>query len=284
MKFVSFSHEQKSKFGIIEKGKILDLTGKILGANTLKQLISNKNGINEAKKYASNNQGNINLNKIEFLPVIPDPGKIICVGLNYSEHVKETGKKLEKNPVIFFRVPESQTAHNQPIQKPKVSNNLDYECELAIIMGKSEKHIEPKDAMKHVIGYSCYNECTVRDWQQHTSQFGMGKNFEKTGSFGPHMVLAETIPDYKKLSIQTRLNGEIMQDAKLSQLIFDIPTLISYISKAISWKSGDVLVSGTPGGVGFKRKPPIFMKEGDKVEVEIQEIGTLTNTIKNEKI
>ena len=136
--------------------------------------------------------------------------------------------------------------------------------------------------MKHVVGYSCYNECTVRDWQQHTSQFGMGKNFEKTGSFGPHMVLAETIPDYKKLSIRTRLNGKVMQDAKLSQLIFDIPILISYISKAISWRAGDVLVTGTPGGVGFKRKPPVFMKEGDKVEVEIESVGLLSNVIKNE--
>ena len=282
MKFISFLHDNNSRFGVINEGKILDLTGKILGAKTLKQLISSKGGIAAAKKYALNNQGNINLDKIEFLPVIPDPGKIICVGLNYSEHVEETGKKIEKNPVIFFRVPESQTAHNKPIQKPKVSNNLDYECELAIVIGKSGKHITPENAMKHVVGYSCYNECTVRDWQQHTSQFGMGKNFEKTGSFGPHIVLAETIPDYKKLSIRTRLNGKVMQDAKLSQLIFDIPILISYISKAISWRAGDVLVTGTPGGVGFKRKPPVFMKEGDKVEVEIESVGLLSNVIKNE--
>ena len=215
--------------------------------------------------------------------MIPNPGKIICVGLNYSEHVKETGRIVEQNPVIFLRVPESQTAHKQPILKPKVSTHLDYECEMAVIMGDAGKHVKPENALSHIVGYSCYNDSTIRDWQQHTTQFGMGKNFEKTGSFGPHMILSEDIPDYKKLSIQTRLNGKVMQQAKLSQLIFDIPSLISYVSKAIPWQAGDVLVTGTPGGVGFKRKPPVFMKEGDQVEVEISNIGVLSNIIKKEK-
>tara|TARA_B100000686_G_C16743893_1_gene948266 strand:+ start:1150 stop:2001 length:852 start_codon:yes stop_codon:yes gene_type:complete len=283
MKFLSFLLNGEAKFGVCDKKRITDLTAKIGGANTLKELILNKS-INEAKKYVLKNPGNIRLNQIEYLPVIPDPGKIVCVGLNYSDHVKETGRKIEQNPVIFFRVPESQTAHNQPIQRPKVSTYLDYECEMAVIMGNAGKHIKSENALKHIVGYSCYNESTIRDWQQHTGQFGMGKNFEKTGSFGPHMVLAENISDYKNLSIQTRLNGEVMQNAKLSQLIFDIPTLISYISKAIPWRAGDVLVTGTPGGVGFKRKPPIFMKDGDKVEVEISEIGVLSNIIKDEII
>ena len=283
MKFVSFLQKGQAKFGISDEKNITDLTNKINGANTLKELIV-KNGISEAKEYVKKNPGNISVNQIEYLPVIPNPGKIICVGLNYSEHVKETGRTVEQNPVIFLRVPESQTAHKQPIQRPKVSTHLDYECEMAVIMGDAGKHIKPENALKHIVGYSCYNESTVRDWQQHTRQFGMGKNFEKTGSFGPHMVLAENISDYTKLSIQTRLNGKVMQEAKLSQLIFDIPTLISYVSKAIPWRAGDVLVTGTPGGVGFKRKPPIFMKEGDQVEVEISEIGILSNIIKDEKI
>ena len=247
----------------------------------MKELISN-NGITDAKKYAKENPGSININEIEFLPLIPNPGKIICVGLNYSDHVNEIGITLEKNPVIFLRVPQSQTAHKQIIQKPKVSNHLDYEGEMAVIMGNAGKHIEPKNALKHIVGYSCYNESTVRDWQQHTKQFTMGKNFEKTGSFGPYMVLAEEISDYKKLTIQTRLNDKVMQKASLSQLIFDIPTLISYISKAMPWQAGDVLVTGTPGGVGFKRNPPVYMKDGDKIEVEIKNVGILTNTIKDE--
>ncbi len=283
MKFVSFLLKGQAKFGISDDKYITDLTGKIKGANTLKELIANKS-IQEAKEYVKKNPGNIVLDQIEYLPVIPNPGKIICVGLNYSEHVKETGRTVEQNPVIFLRVPESQTAHKQPIQRPKVSTHLDYECEMAVIMGDAGKHIKPENALKHIVGFSCYNESTVRDWQQHTRQFGMGKNFEKTGSFGPHMVLAENISDYTKLTIKTRLNGNVMQEAKLSQLIFDIPTLISYVSKAIPWRAGDVLVTGTPGGVGFKRKPPIFMKEGDQVEVEISEIGILSNIIKDEKI
>tara|TARA_B100001540_G_C15713126_1_gene599527 strand:- start:293 stop:1144 length:852 start_codon:yes stop_codon:yes gene_type:complete len=283
MKFVSFLQNNQAKFGISDGKNITDLTGKINGSNTLKELISDK-AIQKAKEYAKKNPGNISIEKIEYLPVIPNPGKIICVGLNYSEHVKETGRTVEQNPVIFLRVPESQTAHKQPIQRPKVSTSLDYECEMAVIMGEGGKHIKTEDALKHIVGYSCYNECTVREWQQHTRQFGMGKNFEKTGSFGPYMVLAENIPDYTKLKIQTRLNGKVMQDAKLSQLIFDIPTLISYVSKAVPWRAGDVLVTGTPGGVGFKRKPPIFMKEGDQVEVEISEIGILSNIIKDEII
>ena len=283
MKFISYLHNDEDKFGILDNDLITDLTGKISGATSLKDLILKK-GISEAKKYASANPGNLSVNDIKYLPLIPNPGKIICVGLNYSEHVKETNRTVEENPVIFHRFPESQTAHLQPIQRPIASDNLDFEGEMAVIMGEGGKHIKPEDALKHIVGYSCYNESTIRDWQRHTRQFGMGKNFEKTGSFGPHMVLAENISDYTKLSIQTRLNGKVMQDAKLSQLIFDIPTLISYISKAIPWRAGDVLVTGTPGGVGFKRKPPIFMKEGDQVEVEISEIGILSNIIKDEKI
>jgi len=281
MKFVSFLLKGSPKFGVSDGKNITDLTNKISGSKTLKELISN-NGITDAKKYAKENPGSININEIEFLPLIPNPGKIICVGLNYSDHVNEIGITLEKNPVIFLRVPQSQTAHKQIIQKPKVSNHLDYEGEMAVIMGNAGKHIEPKNALKHIVGYSCYNESTVRDWQQHTKQFTMGKNFEKTGSFGPYMVLAEEISDYKKLTIQTRLNDKVMQKASLSQLIFDIPTLISYISKAMPWQAGDVLVTGTPGGVGFKRNPPVYMKDGDKIEVEITGVGILTNTIKDE--
>ena len=222
--------------------------------------------------------------QIEYSPLIPNPGKIICVGLNYSEHVKETNRTVEENPVIFHRFPESQTAHMQAIQRPTVSESLDFEGEMAVVMDEGGKHIKPEDALKHIVGFSCYNESTIREWQRHTRQFGMGKNFEKTGSFGPHMVLAEDIPDYKSLTIETRLNGEVMQNAKLSQLIFDIPILISYVSKAMAWRAGDVLVTGTPGGVGFKRNPPVFMKPGDNVEVEITDIGVLSNTIKDEII
>ena len=283
MNFISFLLNGNARYGISNNNTITDLTDKVLGAKTLKELIL-LNGISEAKKFVSKNPGEINFDQIELLPVIPDPGKIICVGLNYHEHVEETNRTIEENPVIFHRFNESQTAHLQPILKPLASSHLDYEGEMAVIMGEGGSHIEPKNALQNIVGYSCYNDGSVRDWQSHTRQFGMGKNFKKTGSFGPHMVPAENIQDYKKLTLQTRLNGEVMQNASLSQLIFDIPVLISYVSKALPWRAGDVLVTGTPGGVGFKRNPPVFMKNGDKIEVEISEIGILSNVVEDEVI
>ena len=283
MNFISFLLNGNARYGISNNNIITDLTDKVLGAKTLKELIL-LNGISEAKKFVSKNPGEINFDQIELLPVIPDPGKIICVGLNYHEHVEETNRTIEENPVIFHRFNESQTAHLQPILKPLASSHLDYEGEMAVIMGEGGSHIESKNALQNIVGYSCYNDGSVRDWQRHTRQFGMGKNFKKTGSFGPHMVLAENIQDYKKLTLQTRLNGEVMQSASLSQLIFDIPVLISYVSKALPWRAGDVLVTGTPGGVGFKRNPPVFMKNGDKIEVEISEIGILSNVVEDEVI
>tara|TARA_Y100000588_G_C13899444_1_gene772192 strand:+ start:323 stop:811 length:489 start_codon:yes stop_codon:yes gene_type:complete len=162
MKFISFLHNKEAKFGIINNKSITDLTGKISSANTLKTLIENK-GISEAIKYVTENPGNISLDDIEYLPLIPNPGKIICVGLNYSEHVKETNRTVEENPVIFHRFPESQTAHLQAIQRPIASHSLDYEGEMAVIMGEGGKHIKPEDALKHIVGYSCYNESTIRE-------------------------------------------------------------------------------------------------------------------------
>ena len=281
MKFISFLHKGNEKFGVSDDKFITDLTGKINGCRSLKELIEKKE-IDNAKKYIESSKDHIGEDQIKYLPVITKPDKIICVGLNYKDHVDEIEIALEKNPVIFLRLADSQTAHKENILLPKVSKKLDYECELAVIIGKNGKHIEKENALDFVIGYSCYNDCTVRDWQQHTSQFTMGKNFEKTGSFGPHMILSDTIQDYRSLGIQTRLNGQVLQKAKLNQLIFDVPTLISYISKAMPLRAGDVIVTGTPGGVGFKRNPPIYMKHGDKVEVEISKIGILANNVINE--
>ena len=283
MRFISFLANGHERYGISNNGTVTDLTDKVLGAKTLKELIL-RNGISDAKKFVLENPGEISFEEIEPLPVIPDPGKIICVGLNYHEHVEETNRTIEENPVIFHRFNESQTAHLQPLVRPQASTHLDYEGEMAVIMYEGGSHIKQENALKHIAGYSCYNDGSIRDWQEHTRQFGMGKNFKKTGSFGPHMVPAEDVQDYKKLTLQTRLNGELMQSASLSQLIFDIPILISYVSKALPWRAGDVLVTGTPGGVGFKRNPPVFMKDGDKVEVEISEIGILSNIVKDEMI
>ncbi len=282
MNFISFLNNNEERFGIVFNNKVTDLTGQINNIKSLKELIQ-FNCLEEGRSYAKNNPGDIDINSIKLLPVIPNPSKIICVGLNYHEHVKETEKTIADNPVTFQRFNDSQVAHMENMIIPKASNNLDFEGEMALIMKDSESHLSEEDALKYIAGYSCYNDGSVRDWQRHTkSTFGMGKNFKKTGSFGPHMVLAQDIDDYKQLTIKTYLNGEVMQSASLSQLIFDLPFLISYVSKALPWRAGDVLVTGTPGGVGFKRNPPIYLKEGDKVDITISEIGTLSNTLQNE--
>ena len=282
MNFISFLNNNEERFGIVFNNKVTDLTGQINNIKSLKELIQ-FNCLEEGRSYAKNNPGDIDINSIKLLPVIPNPSKIICVGLNYHEHVKETEKAIADNPVTFQRFNDSQVAHMENMIIPKASDNLDFEGEMALIMKDSESHLSEDDALKYIAGYSCYNDGSVRDWQRHTkSTFGMGKNFKKTGSFGPHMVLAQDIDDYKQLTIKTYLNGEVMQSASLSQLIFDLPFLISYVSKALPWRAGDVLVTGTPGGVGFKRNPPIYLKEGDKVDITISEIGTLSNTLQNE--
>ena len=282
MNFISFINNNEERFGIVFNNKVTDLTGQINNIKSLKELIQ-FNCLEEGRSYAKNNPGDIDINSIKLLPVIPNPSKIICVGLNYHEHVKETEKTIADNPVTFQRFNDSQVAHMENMIIPKASDNLDFEGEMALIMKDSESHLSEDDALKYIAGYSCYNDGSVRDWQRHTkSTFGMGKNFKKTGSFGPHMVLAQDIDDYKQLTIKTYLNGEVMQSASLSQLIFDLPFLISYVSKALPWRAGDVLVTGTPGGVGFKRNPPIYLKEGDKVDITISEIGTLSNTLQNE--
>ncbi len=282
MNFISFLNNNEERFGIVFNNKVTDLTGQINNIKSLKELIQ-FNCLEEGRSYAKNNPGDIDINSIKLLPVIPNPSKIICVGLNYHEHVKETEKTIADNPVTFQRFNDSQVAHMENMIIPKASDNLDFEGEMALIMKDSESHLSEDDALKYIAGYSCYNDGSVRDWQRHTkSTFGMGKNFKKTGSFGPHMVLAQDIDDYKQLTIKTYLNGEVMQSASLSQLIFDLPFLISYVSKALPWRAGDVLVTGTPGGVGFKRNPPIYLKEGDKVDITISEIGTLSNILQNE--
>jgi 2-keto-4-pentenoate hydratase/2-oxohepta-3-ene-1,7-dioic acid hydratase in catechol pathway len=281
MKFVSFAKEGSHYFGVMVTDGIIDLTKKILATSTLKELIEAR-AMGMAAEYIQGRSADYSAAEVSLLPVIPDPGKIICVGLNYIDHVKETGRELADHPVIFHRYAESQVGHEQALYRPKVSEKFDYEGEMAVIMSGGGRHIEAADALNHIAGYSCYNDATVRDWQSHTRQFGMAKNFLRSGAFGPWMVSADEIPNYRDLSLQTRLNGEVMQSGKLQDLAFDIPNLISYVSKALPWNPGDVLVTGTPGGVGFKRNPPVFLKPGDCIEVEVSKIGILSNPVEDE--
>lgn len=219
---------------------------------------------------------------IAFLPLIPDPGKILCVGLNYENHRKETGRAEVVNPTIFTRFADSQTGHRTAILRPRESTKLDYEGELAIVIGKGGRRIPAGDALDHIAGYSCYNDGSVRDWQAHTIQFTPGKNFPGTGAFGPWLVTPDEFGEPRDQRLQTRLNGEIMQDAVLADMIFPIARLVEYCSTFTPLSPGDVIVTGTPGGVGAKRDPQVFMKPGDRIEVEIDGIGILENEIADE--
>jgi 2-keto-4-pentenoate hydratase/2-oxohepta-3-ene-1,7-dioic acid hydratase in catechol pathway len=222
------------------------------------------------------------LQDVAYLPVIPNPGKILCVGLNYENHRRETGRAEVANPTIFTRFADSQTGHRQAILRPPESVKLDYEGELAIVIAIGGRRIPAANALDHVAGYSCYNDGSVRDWQAHTIQFTPGKNFPNTGAFGPWLVSPDEFGVPEQQRIQTRLNGTVMQDAILADMIFPIGRLIEYCSTFTPLAPGNVIVTGTPGGVGVKRDPQIFMKPGDIVEVEIDGIGVLQNEIADE--
>ncbi|MET4691813.1 fumarylacetoacetate hydrolase family protein [Sinorhizobium fredii] len=207
------------------------------------------------------------------------PQKIVCVGLNYHGHMTETGRQPVTHPTLFSRWSDSHVGHGEQLILPSVSTKFDYEGELAVVVGRSGRHISKTEAMTYVAGYSCYNDGSIRDWQKHTSQFLPGKNFEASGAFGPWLVAGHAVPDYRELRLTTRLNGRVVQDASLGDLIFDIPTLIEYVSSFTTLNPGDVLVTGTPDGVGAFRDPQLWMGAGDTVEVEISGIGMLSNKI-----
>ena len=277
MKLLSFLIEGRTSYGAVKGEGVLDLGGRLPWRN-LRELLE-ADGFNQAAALLASREPDYALNAVAHAPVIPDPGKIICVGLNYRDHVAETGRTITEKPALFARFACSQVGHLQPLVKPKVSDDFDYEGELAVVIGKASRHISASCALDHVAGYACYNEGSIRDWQRHTSQFLAGKTFAESGSFGPWMVTTEEIPDPSKLALQTRLNGTVVQNTTTNLLITPVPELIAYISTICPLAPGDVIVTGTPGGVGAKRTPPLWMHAGDTVEVEISGIGILRNTV-----
>jgi acylpyruvate hydrolase len=225
----------------------------------------------------------IDLNAVRILPPVPKPPKILCVGLNYDDHLEESGLKKPVYPEIFGRFATSLIAHGEPIRWPRESSMLDYEAELAVVIGKGGRRISRDSALDHVAGYSLFNDATIRDFQLRTPQWTIGKNFDGTGAFGPWLVTPDALPPGAHgLRIQGRLNGRVMQDTSTDRLIFNVATLVELISVAISLEPGDVIITGTPGGVGAARKPPVFMQPGDVFEVEIEGIGVLSNPVQRE--
>jgi len=222
----------------------------------------------------------VDLSVTPWLAPIPDPDKVVCIGLNYADHTAESGFEQPQYPTVFGRYNSSLIGHRAPIVRPKASEELDYEGELVAVIGTGGRHIDVSNALSHVAGYSVFNDASLRNYQFKSPQWTMGKNFDSTGAFGPEFVTADELPNgCSGLRIQTRLNGEIVQDASIDDMIFDVATLVSILSEVMSLAPGDVIVTGTPSGAGFARKPPLWMKPGDVCEVEIEGLATLSNPI-----
>ena len=279
MKLASYMYDNKACYDSVDGDGIIDLSRRI-GARypDIRSLLAG-GGLEAAKKAASGQQPDLKLAEVCLLPVIPNPGKIFCIGLNYDDHRKEGKHEKTEAPAVFVRFPESQIGHGQPMLRPRESTKFDYEGEIALIIGKSGRRIAEKDAWDYIAGYSCYNDGSVRDWQHATTQWTAGKNFAATGGFGPWMVTADEIAPGSTLTLVTRLNGAEMQRSTTDFLIHSIPRLIAHLSTWVPLAPGDVIVSGTPGGVGARRDPPVWMKPGDVVEIEVDKIGVLRNTV-----
>lgn len=279
MKLISFRRLGSASFGLVQDDHVADL-GPIAGARAPDLVSALREGL--LAELAAKAVFDIPLTEVELLPVVTNPGKIFCVGHNYETHRQETGRAKVGHPSIFTRFADTLTPHGGPIVRPKVSTSLDFEGELAIVIGKGGRHIAEADAMSHVAGFACANDASVRDWQWHTQQFTPGKNFPTTGGLGPWLVTPDEIADLDAVTVTTRLNGQQVQHASLADLIFPLPTIIAYLSAFTPLSPGDLILTGTPGGVGAKREPPLWMKAGDEIEVEITGVGRLINTVVDE--
>jgi 2-keto-4-pentenoate hydratase/2-oxohepta-3-ene-1,7-dioic acid hydratase in catechol pathway len=279
MRLVSFERKGRRGFGVVVGDGVVDAAPRLAGKPSgLREALAA--GPSAELDRLANAAPDFGLAEIAFAPVIPDAAaKVICVGINYVPHMKEMGRERPERPVLFVRFIDSIVGHGHPLLLPRESEQLDYEGELAVVIGKRARRVSRERALDYVAGYSCFNDGSVRDYQRHSQQFTPGKNFHASGAFGPWLVTADEIPDPRKLTLTTRLNGTVMQHESVGELCFDVPQLIEYCSTFAQLEAGDVIVTGTPGGVGAGRKPPVWMKQGDIVEVEITGIGTLRNPV-----
>jgi 2-keto-4-pentenoate hydratase/2-oxohepta-3-ene-1,7-dioic acid hydratase in catechol pathway len=282
MKVITFERKGARSYGILENDRVLDVGSQLASRYGDLRSVLTAGALRELQSAGARGVPTFRVDEVNFEPVIPNPEKILCVGLNYISHRTETKRPETKYPSIFTRFADTQVGHETPVLRPSFSTAFDYEGELAVIIGRGGRFISEQDVAAHIAGYSCYNDVSVRDWQRHTAQWTPGKNFPNTGAFGPSLVTPDEIPDLGALILKTRLNGEVMQEAPISDLIFSIPVIVSYISKFTPLYPGDVIATGTPGGVGDRRDPPVYMKDGDMVEIEIDRIGILRNIVQSD--
>lgn len=280
MKIASFLEGGRASYGIVNGDGLIDAGARLPQFAELGDLLADPTPL-EALAHMS---ADIALSAVTLLPPVPASRRIICVGLNYKSHIAETGHETPLHPILFPRYPDSLVGSGTPLVRPKVSERFDFEGELAVIVGKPGRHIAAEHALDHVAGYACFNDGSIRDFQRHTSQFLPGKNFAASGSFGPWLVTPDETGDVNKLSLTTRLNGHVVQQTGIDDLLFGVEALLAYVSQIWEIRPGDVIATGTTGGVGAVRQPPLWMKPGDRVEVEIDRLGTLVNDIVDEGI
>ncbi|MBG6120193.1 MULTISPECIES: fumarylacetoacetate hydrolase family protein [unclassified Sphingobium] len=279
MKLVSYTQHRKAGYGILKDDGIVDAAKRLPDYPDLASLLADVTPL----RHLADLPADMALADVTLLPPIPNSGRIVCIGLNYKSHIAETGSDTPQYPILFPRYPSSLVADGAPLIRPKLSERFDFEGELAVVIGRPGRHIAAESALDHVAGYACFNDGSIRDFQKHTSQFMAGKNFDRSGSFGPWLVTPDEAGDVNALQLRTTLNGEIVQQTGLNDLLFGVEALIAYMSQIWELQPGDVIATGTTGGVGARREPPLWMKPGDRVEVAIDRLGTLSNPIAQEE-
>ena len=279
MRLASFRTRDRESYGLVDGERIVDIGYRLSSQFATLRLAVAGLGLRSIDEAAKASEVWHRVADIAWLPPITDPLKVMCVGLNYRSHVIETGRQPPEKPLLFTRFANSQVGHEAPLRHPGISTRYDYEGELAVVIGKRTHRVAPQDALDSVLGYTCFNDGSVRDWQEHSSHFTAGKNFLHSGACGPWIVTADEIPDPARLTLETRVNGERVQSAALSDLVFTVSDLVSYCSMFTELLPGDTIATGTPGGVGAWRTPKYWLKEGDVVEIEISGVGVLRNRV-----
>ncbi len=289
MRLFSYQDSNKNKrVGLLrakDSSEFIDLSATDANLpNTLLEIISSGNAMSHIAALAKNPAAVIKpMQDVKFIPLVDRPGKIICLGLNYADHAAEGGHSRPEYPAFFMRGPSSLAAHQQALIRPKVSDKFDYEAELAFVVSKTARHLTAANALEYVAGYSAFNDGSLRDYQRKSTQWTIGKNFDATGGFGPWLVTPDELPPAADgLRIQSRLNGQIMQDANTKNFLWGIVETLVLITECMTLEPGDVVITGTPAGVGYARKPPVFMKAGDTIEIDIEGVGVLSNPIADE--
>ena len=285
MRFISYRAAGASTWGVASASGVVSARalGLLEAAPTLRAFIERCAGDAALQAATATRAASLPaepLDESALLPCIPQPGKIFCLGVNYVDHAKEGGNTVADYPALFMRSSTSLLAHGAPLRRPAISDKLDYEAELALVIGRTTRDVSEGEALASVFGYACFNDATLRDYQRRTTQWTIGKNFEATGGFGPALVSADELPPgCAGLRIQSRLNGQVMQDANTTDMVFGVARTISLLSQCMTLDPGDVLVMGTPAGVGYARTPPVWMKPGDTIEIEIERVGLLRNPV-----